>query len=388
MIDESVGFVTDWAEGDRDPGLVQQAVDNSSTIDPARWQASLKYMDELVKMHNIPIEAFAHTEAGQPVGANAIALTHYERNYSFLAERAEVDAAIEFFTIWLRRNVPQHRARASFVTGDCGQFLNVGEEITAILDMEVGHIGDGAFDLGCFRGRHPVENMGDVPALLRRYAETKGEPLDLPVIAYHTVNFLAMAMIPARLAMIDDYLGGSWVEGLMQVVFCGRRACDALADLIGVQLDRDMSLPPPHVAPYEDAAFQKLDREIAHLPVHSAFQPWERDIMRSLCGFLKNEARYGRWIEEEDLREIGEILGERPRDLADAESRLKAFVREAEPEMDGPLLQLIHRRLFRQCLLLAGADAPRDHLLLIPVEPLITVAARNASTTAHQGGPT
>src|SRR3546814_7500388 len=94
-----------------------------------RWQASLSYMDALAKMHAIPVEAFAGTEAGDPQTPRAIPLDSYERNYQLLEKRDAVDALIEFFTLWLRCNVPD-RSERCFVTGDCGQFLRKGPEIT------------------------------------------------------------------------------------------------------------------------------------------------------------------------------------------------------------------------------------------------------------------
>src|SRR3546814_8959379 len=135
------------------------------------WSSDVCSSDlALAKMHAIPVEAFAGTEAGDPQTPRAIALDSYERNYQLLEKRDAVDALIEFFTLWLRRNVPD-RSERCFVTGDCGQLLSKGPEITAILDVEIGHIGDPMHDLACFRGRHPVENMGDVPALFQRRSE-------------------------------------------------------------------------------------------------------------------------------------------------------------------------------------------------------------------------
>src|SRR3546814_3713362 len=89
---------------------------------------------------------------------------------------------MEFCAVWLRRNVPEHRSRISFVTGDCGQFLSEGPEVTAILDVEVGYLGDHLHDLACFRGRHPIENMGDLPAL--RSEEHTSELQSLMRISY------------------------------------------------------------------------------------------------------------------------------------------------------------------------------------------------------------
>src|SRR3546814_8145101 len=104
MMPSPTAFVLDWAEGDRDPGLVQQATENASQMSDERWQASLSYMDALAKMHAIPVEAFAGTEAGDPQTPRAIALDSYERKYQLLEKRDAVAALTEFFTLCLRRS--------------------------------------------------------------------------------------------------------------------------------------------------------------------------------------------------------------------------------------------------------------------------------------------
>lgn len=372
MIPDPYAFVMDWAEGGRDPGLVQQASENASTISPQRWKASLKYMEVLAKMHAIPIHAFAGTEAGNPIGPQGIALDSYERNYKLLEKHDAVDALIEFFTIWLRRNVPMHRTKATFVTGDCGQFLSVGEEITAILDVEIGHLGDPLHDLACFRGRHPVENMGDVPALFRRYAEVTGEPLDVPVIAYHTVCFLALATIGPMLAFVEKHPGGDWMEAIMQLGFIGRRTLEAMAEIVGVELE-EMELPEPHVTPWEDMATEKLESELGRLPTSATFEPWQRDVLLSLPRYLRSQARYGRWMEEGELGDAAALLGSRPANVVEADRAMKDFVRTAGPERDADLIRFFYRKIMRLCLMLAGPGAPRDHLLFIKVEPILNV---------------
>jgi hypothetical protein len=372
MIESPKAFVMEWAEGGRDPGLVQEAIEHESTMSPDRWAASLKYMEVLAKMHAIPTDAFKHTEAGNPVGARAIALENYELNYQLLDARGGVDALTEFFALWLRRNVPMHRTRATFVTGDCGQFLSKGPDITAILDVEIGHLGDSHADLACFRGRHPVENMGDVPALFRHYAKASGQPVDLPVLAYHTVAFLAMATIGPMLALVEPHPGGDWVESTMQIGFIARRAMDAMAEIMGVEFD-EITLPDAHVTPLQDLALDKLEAEINRLPTSEVFQDWQRGILASLPQFLRNQAHYGRWVEEEDLKDIAQLLGHRSANIVEADKALKAYVQKAGPDEDVRLLKLFHRRILRLCLLMAGPNAPKNHLLFIKVEPILNV---------------
>lgn len=369
MIEGFDAFVMDWSEGDRDPGLVQQSIEQASGMSEDRWQASLEYMDILARMHAIPVEVFAETEVGDPQTPERIALDHYERNYQLAEKRDAVNATIEFFTLWLRRNYPRGRTERSFVTGDCGQFLSKDGRVTAVLDVEIGHIGDPMHDLACFRGRHPVENMGDVPALFRRYAQASGRPLDVNAIAYHTVAFLALATIAPILALAERHRGGDWVEAVSQFAWIGRRTCDAMAEIMGVEFE-PISLPAPHVVPYAELAAEKLQSEIGYLPESEEFADWQKKVLLSIPQFQVSWSRYGRWVEEEDLREIAEVLGEPVDDIVSADRKLKAYVRNAGPEEDARLLTLFHRRAQRMCLLLAGADAPADHLLFVRVEPI------------------
>jgi hypothetical protein len=375
MIDSPHAFVMDWVDADiRDAGLVQEGIEHKSQMYPERWEASLKYMDALAKIHKIPVEQFVSDELPSiPKTAEQVALTHYNRYIKMLEDRDAMDPLMTFFTLWLRRNVPPHRTRPSYVTGDCGQFLNKGAELAAVIDVEIGHLGDPMYDLACFRGRHPVENMGDVPALFNRYAEASGEPLDLPALTYHTVLFLAMAIIAPIIAIIEKHPGGDWVEGAVQIPFIGHRGLEAMAEILDVKLDDDLALPAPHMAQLEELAFDKLIAEIEHLPTSEMFPDWQRGILASLPKFLLNQTRYGRWLEEEDLNEIAELVGKRPANSVEGDKVLKAFVEKAGPEHDARLLKLFYRRTMRMCLVYAGAGAPKDHLLLTKVEPILNL---------------
>jgi aminoglycoside phosphotransferase (APT) family kinase protein len=375
MINTPEAFVMDWIDADeRDPGLIAQAIEEKSYINSDRWAASLEYMEVLVRMHNIPVREFIKTEAGNPVGSENIALAHYNRYIKMLEDRDAMDAIMEFFTRWIRKNAPRHRDRPAFLTGDCGQFLNTGKKLTTVLDVEIGHIGDPMYDLACFRGRHPVENMGDVPALFRHYQAASGEKIDLTVLAYHTVVFLAQAIIGPMIAMHEKHSGGDWVEGYLQVIFIARRALEGMGEILNIDLDAavaDIELPEAHIAPVEKMAFDKLLSEIETLPLSNEFAQWQRDVLASLPQFLISQVNYGRWLEQEDLKDVGNLVGKHPANIVEADQVLKEFVQNAEPENDDALVKLFYRRMRRQCLAFAGPHAPPDHLLFIKLEPIL-----------------
>lgn len=368
--DDPPAIVMDWVRGGRDPGLVMEAVESASTMTPDRWSASLQYMEQLAAMHKIPAEALEAIGCYKPDNPTDLALQHYERFHTMYEETGIVDPPMEFATRWLRRNVPQHRSRVSLVTGDCGQFLSDGPDLTCVIDVEIGHLGDHLHDLACFRGRHPVENMGDLPSLFRHYEKALGEPLDLGVIAYHTVAFLGVGYFAPLFALSRTEAGGDWVEAAVQCAFIGRRLFEALAEVEGIELD-ELTLPAPRPSPLEEMALTKLAADLNRLPLSETFASWQRGILASVPEYLLNQARYRRWAEDADFDDLAGLLGERPADLLDADRKLVAFIRSAGPEHDAALTRLMHRRLLRQCLIIAGPDAPEDHLALMKVEPLL-----------------
>lgn len=373
-MDDPKAFVMDWAEGDRDPGLIHTAMENASTLSPERWQASLKYMEQLARMHRIPVAEFASTEGGNPVEPREIALSQFERQYKLGLEEGAIDATMEYFASWLRRNVPMHRCQASFITGDCGQFLSQGEDVTAILDLEIAHIGDVFMDLACFRGRHPYENMGDIPALYRHYAKVSSIDLDLPVIAYHTVCFLAFAAISANMFMDPNKPESNWFEGILEMVSISRRALEGIAELGGIELDYSIRLPEAHVSPLQDMAIGKLLKEIDILPVSKAFAQWQRELMGAIPRFVRNYAHYGRWYEDETLREIGEMTGNKPANMAVAEDVLKSFIKAADVTRDAELVRFTHRRMLRLSLIVAGTNDIEGNPLFFRLEPILDMA--------------
>jgi hypothetical protein len=49
---------------------------------------------------------------------------------------------MEFCLGWLRRNPPDSRGRESVIVWDSGQFHHANGRVVAVLDLEIGHVGD------------------------------------------------------------------------------------------------------------------------------------------------------------------------------------------------------------------------------------------------------
>jgi hypothetical protein len=155
------------------------------------------------------------------------------------------------------------------------------------------------------------------------------------------------------------------------VAFIGRRAAEAMAEIRAVELDDQFQLPTPRATPMETLALDKLISEIDRLPLSDSLVDWQRSTIASIPRYLRNQLHYGAWAQQQELDELVDFLGYRPTDVVEADRALSAFVRQAGPELDIRLLKLFHRRLLRLCHVITGPNPPRDHLVLMKVEPIL-----------------
>lgn len=367
-------YVIEWIEtgGDRDPGMIYTAIDTPTGMDPDRWQAMLSYMEGLAKIHTIPISEFKGIELYvEPKTAEDVALNMIEKQYQFGIDNGLNDQVLTYIMSWLRRNVPSHRTEASFVTGDAGQFMSRGAEVAGYVDFEIAHIGDIHWDLACFRGRHPYENMGDIPALYRHYEQVSGTKLDLPVINYHTASFLLFAAIAAKAFMEPDARDSNWIEGVFEYLSCARRALEAIAELESVTLDHDLELPTPSTDFFTDSGLEKLVIDIERLPLSDAFADWERGLLSSIAKYQVNQARYGNWLTEETIKDINQLTGQHCTDLASAEKAIVELIEKDASGMEAELIRIMHRRTLRLSMLATGSNPTASNPLFFKLEPIL-----------------
>jgi aminoglycoside phosphotransferase (APT) family kinase protein len=373
-VESPKAFVMDWVDTeDRAPGMLHTAIENPTSMTDERWQAMLSYMEDLARVHAVPISEFAHIRrlANPPETAQQIALHATEHMYRAGTHVGNIDVPLEFLQHWLRRNVPEHRTQCRFIAGDAGQFMSAGTEVLALLDFEIANTGDTHWDLACFRGRHPYENMGDIPALYRHYADITGEEVDLPVVAYYTVAFLQLSAIGATFFGIPEARGGNWIEGTLEYASITRRAYEAIAELRGMTLDYAQKLPEPVIKPWEDTGLRKLLIDIQRLPTSSAFEPWERDLLHSIPKFLLNYARYRDWFEKESIRDIQQLTGQSFETLSCADAAAMAVIASDDSTRDEHWVHILHRRTLRLSMIIAGTEPNDDNPLFHRLDPIL-----------------
>lgn len=372
-VPEPATIVMEWIDGGRDAGLIQQAIESGSQMSLDRWQAMLRYMEILADLHKIPAQHFAAAGAVLPQDNTQLMLGNFERFHAMSDDAGITDPFLAFMSDWLRRKCPQNQAGVAFLTGDCGQFLADGPDITCLMDFEIGHIGDPMRDLACFRGRHPIENMGDLPALFRHYQQASGTQIDWHAMAFHTVSFMTEAYFGPLIGLHDRGPGGDWVESHVQVAVIGRRGLEALAEIENIELD-PITLPAAEQTPVEDLALTRLQDEISRLPETAQVQGWQRNVLASLPHMLRQMGHYREWRDRSYCGDVAALTGADDCGVADADAALLAFVQAAGVDRDGEIVRLLHRKLLRECLIIAGPNPPNDHIALAAMEPVLHLA--------------
>jgi len=152
--------------------------------------------------------------------------------------RPEYHPAFELAFRWLEQHCPDD-APAGLVHGDFrnGNFVVGPEGIRAVLDWELGHIGDGMEDLGwlCVRAwrfgqhQHPVGGFGRREDLFAGYEAAGGRAVDPKAVHFWEVfGTLKWGIV----CMFQAYKHLSGLIDSFEHMAIGRRACENELDLL------------------------------------------------------------------------------------------------------------------------------------------------------------
>jgi hypothetical protein len=337
------GIVMDKAPGRANLATADSEEERRAVID--------HYMELLVQIHGLPLDDFVAAGAKRPTTPEALALgdlAAWVGSYRKAKKRPE--PLIEFGIDWLERNVPAGRERASFLTGDSGQFLFDGGRVTAVIDVELAYIGDPAADLGGMLNRDLSEPLGDLSYAVRRYEEISGETVDRRVVHYHAVRFgmvtpLATASIVAAPPLVADY-----VQYLIWYLVYARCPLEIIAHLEGVEIPA-AELPTGLETDYSVGHDALRDR-LAAFERGDSFKAYQLEAVERLATYLSRADRYGPALEADDLDEAAELLGRRPASGAERDAALEELVAANTGDLDAALLRYFVHRTQRQEFLL------------------------------------
>jgi hypothetical protein len=335
---DPLSIVTDRAPGRSD----------LSTTDSDNERAAVlgQYMEALAAIHAIDPAKFDGVGIPRPKARGDTALPlfdMFEKRYRAAKCRPEPD--IEFMIGWVRRNQPQGRDKVSFNVCDTAQFMFDEGQLTALLDLELAYMGDSVQDLATLQLRNTSEPLGDIPRALRHYEEVTGQPIDGPVLDYHTIAF----GVVTPMSMTENIARPVSTANVLQYfewwILIGKLSMELMAAITNVTLPAH---EPLTAEPLFGAMSTSLVNAIEAIPVEPGFAEYERANTSKLGQFMARVGELGPCASRRDQADIQDFLGARFESSQAADAALEAFVLQASPEEDNRLIPLIYRRLQRQ----------------------------------------
>ena len=358
------------------PAIVMErasgSTDFSGSSDDERRSVMEEYVGILARMHHLDVGPFVAAGADLPARAADVARTGiraYERAYR--VQKVRPDPFMEFCLGWLARNPPRHRVRPSVVVWDSGQFLHHAGRISALLDLELAHIGDPMMDLAGLRMRGTVIDYGPLEDLYRRYEELTGDEVDRQAIAYQHFVFTITTQLAYHRGLVEPTPDSDLMTYMQWCSESNLYAVEALAGFVGIELEK-VDLPNP--SPSRVAvAHRHLVDSIRAMDGHDERSAYQQRSAFRLARHLQRVDEIGAVLAERDLDDVAAVIGHRPTTWAESERELERFVIGANPHSDVTLIRLFHRRLERQRALLgpAGSAMARHN-------PLQPIRARSA----------
>jgi aminoglycoside phosphotransferase (APT) family kinase protein len=354
-IDEPMAYVMDRVAGSND---------FEHSTDDERRSVVDDYLQILARLHALDIAPFVEggiMRAPTPAESGTFGMSRYVRVYRSIKQHP--DPFVEFALAWLTRNPPDSQGRESAIVWDSGQFHHHDGRIAAVLDVEIGHIGDPMMDLAAWRMRDTIIGYGDFAQLYDRYAELTGEPVDLAAMQRHHFAFTLTNQLPLGAALRNPAPESDLMTNMQWCCETNLFATEALAELL------DLELPTVDVPqPRESRGTTAQEHLVRALRLIRTDDEYLRYHLRTLFRLARHTARIdeiGDAVSAADLDDLHELLGHRPDSWLEGEAELERFVLADadEGKFDDVLVPLFHRRHLRaQMLLGPEGSAMARHL--------------------------
>lgn len=313
-----------------------------------------EYLQALAAIHQLPLEPFlAAGIMGPATPAESVTFGQTRYHLTYRATKARPDPLLEFVKGWLERHPLTGRTRVAPIVWDSGQFHHHGGHLAAVLDVEIGHLGDPMMDLAAWRMRDTVIPFGDFNKLYDRYGQLVGKPVDYDAIVHHHLFFTLTNQFAFHQALAQPQLGTDYMTYAQWVSETNLHALETMCEILG--LDE----PDPPVPVARDSAVAAVHEHLVRsLREISADDEYTRYQVRIAFRLARHLARYdevGADLAEADLADLTELLGSRPDSWSDGEAKLEQFI-WADHAAGGPndekLVLLLLKRAQRYKLLM------------------------------------
>jgi hypothetical protein len=281
---------------------------------------------------------------------------------------------MEFVLGWLRRNSVDSKGRQGPVVWDSGQFHHDGEHLVGLLDLELGHVGDPMIDLGAWRMRGTTYDYGRFDDLYARYADLSGEPVDLDAIEWHHIAFTLSNQLSFHRALVEATPGSNFMMNMYWCALTNRMAVEAVAENLRIDLET-LAAPQPAERTPITTALAYLVRSMHDFPTSDETTAYEARAGFRLARHLQRFDEIGRQTQHDDLCDLEELLGERPRSWLAGEEQLERFVVADNGQHDAQLIRLFNRRTQRAQMVLGPVgSAMAKHHRTQPFRPALASA--------------
>jgi hypothetical protein len=343
-IEELPAFVTD-----RVPGQPNFA----GSTDEERDTVVDEYLQALAAIHSLDVRPFVEAgidHAGRPEESAMIGMERMEQRM-FRGQKVRPDPFMEFCLGWFHRHPPQSHGREAAVVWDSGQFHHHEGHLVAVLDLELGHIGDPMMDLAGWRMRDSIIPFGNFPKIYDRYSELVGQPVDLEAIQLHHFAFTLSNQLGFSHALKDPPPGSDFATNLQWCNETNLYATEALAEFLDLELPTVEPIEPRKsaVAP----AHRHLVRALSTMQTDDEYLRHQLRISFRVARHLMRFDEIGDAALEADLDDLHSLLGRRPADWQEGAEELERFVLAdaALGKHDEELVRLFHRRNLRAQML-------------------------------------
>jgi aminoglycoside phosphotransferase (APT) family kinase protein len=346
--DEPRAFVTDRVPGENN---------FDAATDAQRDAVMDDYMRILACIHALDVDEFARggiARAATPAQSGQVGMDVYERGYRHTKVRP--DPFLEFCLGWLARNPLPNSGRESVVVWDSGQFHHQNGAVTAVLDLELGHVGDPMMDLAGFRMRDTVLGFGDMNALYRKYAEHGGHTVDIDAIQHHHFAFTLSNQLAFHRALAAPTSDSDYMTNMQWCSETNLFAIEALAEILGIDELDTVEMPEARVSPVA-VAHEHLVQSLRRLDVADEFDRHQIRIAFRLARHLQRFDEIGDALTDADLDDLRTLLGRRPATWQEGDAALEDFVLADRGAHDEELVQLFHRRYLRYKMALGPAGS-------------------------------
>ena len=348
-IDDPLAYVMDRVPGRND---------FTGSSEAERVAVVVDYVQILARLHALEIGPFVEggiMRAATPEASGTFGMSRYERVFRSVKRRP--DPFVEFSLAWLRRNPPQSQGRESVIVWDSGQFHHRGGRVQAVLDVEIGHIGDPMMDLAAWRMRDTVIGFGAFRDLYARYEELTGAPVDLPALQRHHFGFALTNQLAFGAAVRDPDPGSDLMTNLQWCCETNLFATEALAEILQIELPA-VEMPDP-VWSRGDVALGHLVSNLRGVDTTDEYLTYKLRTMFRLARHVARTAEIGDAVSAGDLDDLQGLLGSRPASWLEGEADLERFVlaHADTSRYDAALTELFHKRNLRAQMLLGPAGS-------------------------------